>query len=567
MKTNHEKSESALKRSGSGDAQTKPPAFSGPAGERPCVAPPGCSLAEIFPVTEVDSLAELEVSGDFLAKIPISFARYHNVLGLRGDDCEMMLAFCEYASWPQLETISKVLDRPFRPVLAPRDEIKRAINAAYQQQTHQARNVIEQLNSDEVMEKLSQVASEGGEDLLDVASRAPVIKLVNLMLFEAVKYRASDVHIQPYENKLVVRYRVDGVLFDIHEPPKPLQEEILSRIKVMGAMNIAERQLPQDGRATVEVGGRYVDLRISSLPTCFGERIVIRLLDKSSHLYTLEELGMPSDVLQGYRDIIKNDHGIVLVTGPTGSGKSTTLYAALQEINSDALNVLTLEDPIEYRLEGISQTQINEKKGMTFAAGLRNVLRQDPDIVMVGEIRDAETARMAIQAALTGHLVFSTLHTNDAAGAVARLLDLGVEPYLVASSLYGVLAQRLVRQICPQCKSPYQPSTSELSRLARVNPESGANLGDFKGESEIFRGSGCSECMNTGYHGRRGIFELLTVNEDVRDLITHRAKASNIKSAAMAGGMSTLRQHGLMKIAQGETTVEEVLRVTGRDES
>ncbi len=515
------------------------------------------ATADALGIPFLESLAELPVSNKFIEKVSIAFARQHSLICLGDKDGCVAMAMCDFQQWPQLQVLSKILDTPLRVIFAPRTEIHRAINAAYQQQTGQAQQVIEEMDSDEVM----RVVDEAGrnEDLLDVSARAPVIKLVNLILFEAVKRSASDVHIQPYEDSLVVRFRVDGILFDMFNPPKALQEEIISRVKIMGGMNIAERRLPQDGRATVEVGSKVVDLRIASLPTCYGERAVLRLLDKSARLFELQQLGMPQAVLQKFRKLIGRDHGIILVTGPTGSGKSTTLYAALQEINSKQLNVLTLEDPIEYRLEGISQTQINTKKGMTFASGLRNVLRQDPDIIMVGEIRDAETASMAIQAALTGHLVFSTLHTNDAAGAVARLLDLEVEPYLVASSLLGVLAQRLLRRICDNCRTSYQPDASEFDRV---------DLEDMaESEFNFSKGCGCDECMDTGYRGRDGIFELLTVDENIRQLIVRHAKASNIKSAAIEAGMQTLRVDGLHKAARGVTTLEEVTRVTSRDET
>ncbi|HET6427590.1 MAG TPA: ATPase, T2SS/T4P/T4SS family, partial [Phycisphaerae bacterium] len=407
------------------------------------------ATAEALGVEYTDHLADRAPSAAFLARIPIGYARQHRLLGLAGGNGRVPVAVSDLGQWQQLAAVAAVLGSPVDPVFAPAEAIAAAINAAYQQQTGRAQEVISELDRGEVMGDLQRLA--GSEDLLDVAGRAPVIKLVNLILFEAVKMRASDVHVQPYEDQLVVRFRVDGLLYDVFTPPRALQEEIVSRIKVMGGMDIAEKRLAQDGRATVEVGDRIVDLRIATLPTSFGERAVIRLLDKSIRLYKLGELGMDEYTLGRFRGVIGQDHGIILVTGPTGSGKTTTLYAALQELNAKELNVLTLEDPIEYRLHGISQTQVNEKKGMTFASGLRHVLRQDPDVIMVGEIRDSETARMAIQSALTGHLVFSTLHTNDAAGAVTRLLDLGVEPYLAASSLIGVMAQRLVRRVCPAC--------------------------------------------------------------------------------------------------------------------
>ena len=505
----------------------------------------------------VASLAGRPVSQEFLAAVPIAFARRHGLIALAGDNGELPVVLADLGAWHQLALLRNMLKRPLKPLFAPRAEILRAVNLAYQQHSGQADRLIDQLDRDEVLRELDETAGRN-EDLLDVASRAPVIKLVNLMLLEAVKRRASDVHVQPYEDRLVVRFRVDGVLHDVFEPPKALQSEVISRIKVMGGMNIAEHRLAQDGRASVEVGERTVDLRISTLPTSSGERAVIRLLDKGIRLYALDELGMGQGVEEAYKALIRHDHGIILVTGPTGSGKSTTLYATLQEINSHELNILTLEDPIEYRLEGISQTQVSTQKGMTFASGLRHVLRQDPDIIMVGEIRDAETARMATQSALTGHLVFSTLHTNDAAGAVARMLDLGVEPYLLASSLLGVLAQRLVRQICPSCRTEYKPTSDDIPRWALAPGES------LPGR--LFKGAGCEQCMRTGYHGRLGIFELLVVTEPIRELMLHRSKASSIKASAMQNGMRSLRASGMSKAAAGLTTMDEVARVTGRDE-
>ncbi len=354
-----------------------------------------------------------------------------------------------------------------------------------------------------------------------------------------------------------MRLRIDGVLYDYVEPPQGLLDEIVSRIKVIGKMDIAEKRLAQDGRTTVSIGDRLVDLRISSLPTSHGERVVVRLLDKSARLYKLPELGMNERDLSRFRTLIRRTHGILLVTGPTGSGKSTTLYAALQELNCKELNILTLEDPIEYQLPGISQTQVSDKKGMTFATGLRTVLRQDPDVIMVGEIRDEATARMAVQSALTGHLVFSTLHTNDAAGTVTRLLDLGIEPYLVASSLLAVLAQRLVRTVCPACAETICLPPDPIRRLH-------VPWGDDA--LAVSHGRGCERCLQTGYYERSGVFELLVVDAAIRTLIQQRAEAAAIKQAAVAAGMATLRHDALLKLKAGRTTVEEVLRVTHEDQ-
>jgi general secretion pathway protein E len=439
-----------------------------------------------------------------------------------------------------------------------RDDVLAAINHAYGEQRVDVDQVLENIVPDgsQLLEQAQAVARADRNDLLDSSSRSPIIKLVNLLLLEAVQQGASDVHVQPYEDKLVARLRVDGMLFDAFTLPSRVSEEVISRLKVMGRMDIAEKRLPQDGRASIRVGERTVDLRIASLPTSFGERVVVRFLDKNLRLFSLDELGMDPGTLFRFRMAIGIEHGIILVTGPTGSGKTTTLYATLAEMDTTQKNVLTLEDPVEYQLPGLSQTQINVKKGLTFASGLRSVLRQDPDVIMVGEIRDHETATMAIQAALTGHLVFSTLHTNDAASAVTRLLDLGIEPYLVASSLIAVLAQRLVRRVCQHCGEPVILSQMDLTRLG-ATPE---NIIDGRPR----RGRGCDHCRHTGYRGRVGLYELMILNEPIRRLIAQRALAAQIEAEAIANGMLTLRHDGMAKIAAGITTVDEVVRVTAR---
>jgi len=508
------------------------------------------AVAESMGVGVVTNLESRAPSAEFVERIPINFARQHGVLGLAGaaDGEAMPVVMGDLSAWGQLQVVARFLGRAVEPMLAAPGDVAAAINAAYQQRTGQAQTFIERLDPGTLGEELERLK---GHDLLDVASRAPVVKLVSLVLFEAVQARASDVHLQPYEDVLVVRFRIDGVLHNAYRLPRNLQEEIVSRVKVMARMNIAEKRLPQDGRATVQVGDRTIDLRIATLPANFGERVVVRLLDTSTRLYDLRELGMEARELGRFRELIKIDHGLILVTGPTGSGKTTTLYAALQDINSDEKNILTLEDPIEYQLEGISQTQVSEKKGMTFAGGLRSVLRQDPDIIMIGEIRDRETAVMAIQSALTGHLVFSTLHTNDAASAVARLLDLGIEPYLLASSLIGVLAQRLLRRLCPECAQ-----AAPAGDFARLVPD--------KSEAAVKAAAGCASCRQTGYRGRLGIFELLLVDETIRRHIQARATAAEIAIAAASGGMKTLREDGGAKVLHGVTSVDEVLRVTMR---
>lgn len=491
-----------------------------------------------------------EVSPRFVERVPIAFARRFGVLGLKEEKGRMPLALKSPDVVHAADKIAVLLGVPCAPFLASEPDILRVLNEAYGLQETGVEHVIESLHDENG--SIRDVVLASG-DLLDHAGSSQVTKLVNLVLLEAVQRRASDVHVQPWEHRLQVRLRIDGVLYDFVEPPRTLLDEIVSRIKVMGRMNIAEKRLPQDGRTTVKVGDRTIDLRISTLPTCYGERVVLRLLDKSARLYALEELGMAERDLSAFRRLVRQTHGILLVTGPTGSGKSTTLYAALQELNAKELNIVTLEDPIEYQLAGISQTQVSDKKGMTFATGLRTVLRQDPDVIMVGEIRDEETARMAIQSSLTGHLVFSTLHTNDAAGAVTRLTDLGVEPYLVAGSLLGVLAQRLIRCVCKACRVPRELLPADAASLG-LGPDALSKL--------VFDARGCASCHQTGYHDRLGVFEMLTLDEPMHDLITGSPKSSAIKQAARKSGMTTLREDAVRKLLAGVTTVEEVLRVT-----
>jgi general secretion pathway protein E len=389
---------------------------------------------------------------------------------------------------------------------------------------------------------------------LDETSDAPIIRLVNLMLSQAVKARASDIHIEPYKNQLKIRYRIDGILYDTLTPPKHIQSTLVSRVKIMAKLNIAEKRLPQDGRIDIRIADKNVDIRVSTIPTSFGERVVLRLLDKTSVLLKLSDLGMLEDKLQAFDKLIRIPHGIILVTGPTGSGKTTTLYAALSTINSPEINIITVEDPVEYQMDGIAQIQVNPKIDLTFAKGLRSIVRQDPDVILVGEIRDLETAEIAIQSALTGHLVFSTLHTNDSASAVTRLIDMGIEQFLVTSSVIAILAQRLVRVICDECKEAYTPDNESLQSIG-ISPES------LDGK-QMYRGKGCPACLQTGYKGRKGIFEFMLLDDAVKNVILKTSDANAIKRTAVEQGMLTIRQDGAQKVLDGITTIEEIFRVT-----
>ncbi len=436
-----------------------------------------------------------------------------------------------------------------RFVLATRDEIQSAINLLYDQSSDDAERMVQDLESSHPGEmRLDDL--EELEDLMDATHEAPIIRIVNVMLTQALRRKASDIHIEPYEKELKVRFRIDGILHEVFSLSKRFQAHIVSRLKVMADLDIAEKRLPQDGRMKIKVASKAVDIRVSIIPMAFGERIVLRLLDKTVSLLGLEDMGLSSRKLAVFERLIKRTSGILLVTGPTGSGKTTTLYAAITLINSSEKNVITIEDPIEYELRDVGQIQVNPKTQLSFARGLRSVLRHDPDIIMVGEIRDLETVEIAVQASLTGHLVFSTLHTNDAAGALTRLVDMGVEPFLTASSLIGVVAQRLVRKICPECMEPYAPDNEILEEI-----------GLSKGLT-LFRGTGCKACMGSGYRGRTAIFELLVLDDEIRKLIISGADAVTIKNAAMRGGMSSLFQDGLSKVREGVTTLNEVMRVT-----
>ena len=504
-------------------------------------------------------LADLESEKapvDFVNQVPVHFARNYNLIAIdAGSNGAMRVATCSPLAPHAMDDLSSMLGMELDAVLAPRVEITTMIARAYRHKADGVDEALTEVSEDDAIADLAEEIDDS-EDVLDVSNKAPIIKLVNTILFQALKLRTSDVHFQPYPDRVQVRFRIDGILYDMDSIPRRVLEAIVSRVKIMGKMDIAERRLPQDGRATIRLGDSEVDVRISSVPTTTGERIVMRLLDKSARVYTLPEIGLT----QGNEDILREflgySHGIILVTGPTGSGKTTTLYAGLTELDTTSKNVLTIEDPVEYSVAGVSQVQVNQKKGLTFASGLRSFLRQDPDVMMVGEIRDLETAEVAIRAALTGHLVFSTVHTNDAASTITRMIDQGVEPYLVASSIVLVIAQRLVRTVCKHCKEFLPVDEEQASKLRQVGLDS-SDLPD----GYAF-GAGCEECFHSGYAGRTAIYEFLPISENLRTAVMDGATASNIKREAVKSGMITLREDGRQKIISGHTTTDEVLRVT-----
>ena len=518
-------------------------------------------FAEALGWEYLSEIAAKDVPVEFVEAVPATYAQHHFLIGVKteNDDGELVVVLSKPLDVNALDNISKMIGLPVRAAISTRTAITSVIDVAYEQRTTVIEEVAEELDSQNLDQLVDEVAHS--DDLLDVVNRPPVIRLVNDMLFRALQLRASDIHVHPYEAKIQIRYRIDGILYDVLSLNRNVLPLIISRIKVMAGMDIAERRLPQDGRCSVRLGQREVDLRISTVPTSYGERSVLRLLDKSTALYGLDELGLCKDDLKKFDGLLTRSHGVIFVTGPTGSGKSTTLYACLNRINSSEKNVITIEDPIEYQLDAISQIQVASKKGMTFATSLRHVLRQDPDVIMVGEVRDIETARMSIQSSLTGHLVFSTLHTNDSAGAVSRLLDLGVEPYLVSSSLITIIAQRLVRKVCKNCKEVYEPTTRELKELGLGN----GNIDIHPEDGKFFEGKGCEKCFQTGYRGRTGIYELLMITEEIRDMIYKRKTAGSIKKHALNAGLKTLRMDGARKVLAGITTISEVLRVTQAD--
>ncbi len=509
------------------------------------------TLGQLVQMEVVRTLSP-EIQTDFTASIAIAFLKKNSMVPVASQD-DVYIAINDPFNFQALDDLRTLLGwSGVRPVLCPLAAITTAINFAYDMTQDSAEEVMQDIDSEDPEALFSEIEETG--DLLDDTSDAPVIRLVNLMFSQAVRDNASDIHIEPYQNSLKIRQRLDGILYDMLSPPKHVQSALISRIKIMANLNIAEKRLPQDGRIELKVGNKDVDIRVSTLPTSFGERVVLRLLDKSSVLITLTELGMPDDRFIPFTEQIKAANGIVLVTGPTGSGKTTTLYAALTSINNTDINIITVEDPVEYRISGIGQVQVNPKINLTFASGLRSIVRQDPDVILIGEIRDTETAEIAIQSALTGHLVFSTLHTNDAASAITRLIDMGIEPFLLSSSINAILAQRLVRIICPHCKEAYTPDPEALLKLGITSDEASPR--------QAYRGNGCAKCHHTGYKGRCGIFELLLMNREMKHLILTTANSNDIKELAIKNGMITLRQDGATKVFQGITTIEEVYRVS-----
>jgi len=501
---------------------------------------------------------EHTLENELVSKIPINYAKKNRLLPLGSDGAAVTVAIADPSNYEALDDLHVLFGKTIQPVVAPAEVITQAINRAYDQATTtSAQDLMIDLEEERLDLVASELASEP-RDLLEADDAAPIIKLVNGLLSQAVKDRASDIHIEVFERELTVRFRVDGMLYDVLSPPKRFHAAITSRVKVMSGLNIAEKRLPQDGRIRVRIAGRDIDIRVSTIPTAFGERIVLRLLDRAQAAVDVEldRLGFSGDNLRKIDRLIHQSHGIILATGPTGSGKTTTLYACLSRINSPEKNIITIEDPIEYQLQGVGQMQVSPKIDLTFANGLRSILRQDPDVIMVGEIRDSETAEIAIQAALTGHLVFSTLHTNDSFGALTRLVDMGIEPFLVSSSVLAVMAQRLVRVVCPDCREAYVPAETELVRIG---------LTPARLSGPVYRPKGCRACRNTGYRGRTAVQELLVMDDDARALVMQKSDAATIRRSCVSKGMKLLRQDGAERVMAGQTTIEELLRVTQED--
>ena len=502
--------------------------------------------------TDFVNLAEREIAPEILGLIPSGLARLHGALPIEMNGNTLDVALVDPLDLRAAEDLRFALGKEIHVVVSPTEQIEDQIKRYYGTDTASMEEILKQLGQ---VGELLQLREEDGAAAVEAEANAtPIIRFVDLILYQAIQDRASDIHFEPFENEFKIRYRVDGALYEMSPPPRHLALPVISRVKVMANMNIAERRLPQDGRIQKNIAGRSVDLRVSTLPTQFGESLVLRVLDRTTVNLDLEALGMPDYIHDFLLEVIHRPNGIFIATGPTGSGKTTTLYSCLRKINTIDSKLLTAEEPVEYDLEGIVQVPVNEAIGLTFARILRSFLRQDPDRIMVGETRDLETAQIAIQASLTGHLVFTTLHTNDAPGAVTRLIDMGVEPFLVSSTLEAVLGQRLLRSICPKCRTAYQPNEALLAEL-------GTSRRDI-GEKQFYYGKGCDACNNTGYKGRKGIYELLQITDPIRELINERAPTVTLKQKAIELGMVTLRQDGLRSIFAGDTTIEEVLKYT-----
>ena len=501
-------------------------------------------------VSASEEQEEADNSGKIEHRIDFSYAKEHNLALGKNEHGDTVVYTTRDLTQKELLEVIRHVGFDFEVVQTEAQSFNEILTKAYQLDSNEAKQLMNDIGSEVDFFSIAEDLGSSSEDLLESEDDAPIIRLINAMLSEAIKEGASDVHVECYEKELVIRFRVDGILKEIMRQPRQMGPLLISRIKVMAKLDIAEKRVPQDGRITLRIGGRAVDVRVSTLPSSHGERVVLRLLDKNAVHLELADLGMTEENREKIQSIIRKPHGIILVTGPTGSGKSTTLYAALSNVDTKALNVMTVEDPIEYDLEGVGQTQVNAKVDMTFARGLRAILRQDPDVVMVGEIRDTETAEIAVQASLTGHLVLSTLHTNTAVGAITRLRDMGIEPFLLSSTLLGVLAQRLVRTLCPECKERYKASNKEKEVVGITGTE----------DVFLYRPVGCKACNNTGYKGRTGIHELLLVNNEVRESI-NEAKGELYIENLIRPYTPSIKQDGMNKVLQGKTTVEEVLRV------
>lgn len=503
-------------------------------------------LAERFGIPIIEDILNYPFIKDRTHILPYSFVKLRMVLPLEKVDGILHIAISDPTDLETIQEISFMLGLSVKEFFVEPFRLQKAIEHCYRQRDSETSEYLEELSSDDRFNDQMEY------DLLDTSNLSPIIRLLNMIVMEAIQQRASDIHFEPREEGLIVRYRIDGVLQKRHTPSREYQKQLLARLKVMAKLDIAEQRLPQDGRIKLRFGDQEIDFRVSTIPVINGERIVLRILDKSNVIVGLHHIGMSSALLDSFRKVIKHTQGIILVTGPTGSGKTTTLYSTISEINSEDFNIITIEDPVEYKLSGIAQISINPKISFTFAKGLRHILRQDPDIIMIGEIRDKETADIAIQASLTGHLVLSTLHTNNAASALTRLVDMGIEPYLLSSSVIGIVAQRLVRKICIHCRKEYFPSKEECSELGCY----------FKEDMVFYKGDGCANCFYLGYHGRIGIYEFLLITNAIQQQLTKNADATALQKLAEKQGMESLRGSGIELVVQGLTSVAEVLRVT-----